>query len=110
MFREISLENMDLIIRDGMFVRKSLYEQIASLIRAAKEARERRDLILATAKISQAIRAYGDVDDVPPDLYRTRSSYWTALSDDEHNRETRKRYQIYAMQDLQRMRAQRGNL
>lgn len=107
MFQQISLRDMDLIIRDGMFTRKSAGESIALLVSNAKKYEQAGNLHLATQQISLAIRAYGNVDDVSPNLYATRSRYWQELSSNEHNRETRERYKTYAIQDAQRMRAQR---
>lgn len=107
MFNEISLEDIDLKIRNGMFIRKSMDEAIGALVANAKRYEQEGKIHLATQQISLAIRAYGNVDDVPPDLYHTRSRYWSALSSDEHNRDTRQRYNTYAKADMQRSDAAR---
>ena len=108
MLGEISLTDMDLMLHDGMFVRKSAFERISQYTEQADAFARQGRMHEAVQKISGAIGIYGDLDDVPPDLYDTRSTYWRYLASNEVNRDTRKRYERYAVQDTQRMRAQRG--
>lgn len=110
MLGEISLTDMDLMLHDGMFVRKSAFERISQYTEQADAFARQGKMYEAVQKISGAIVIYDNLDDVPPDLYDTRSTYWKVLASNEVNRETKQRFERYAVQDRQRMLAQRGVL
>jgi len=108
MLKEISLTDMDLMLHDGMFVQKSAFERISQYNEEADALARQGRMHEAVQKISGAIGMY-DLDDVPPDLFHTRSTYWRSLASNEINRDTRRRFETYATQDTQRMHAQRGS-
>lgn len=105
---DIVFASWDLDIRDGMFVRKSAQAEITKHLNAAKAHYERGDAHEAARSISCAIAGYGDIDDVPAELYKTRASYWRKMEEKEANVLTKRRYGQYVRDDISRAETRAG--
>lgn len=102
------LEDMDVTIHAGMFVRTSIHAKISTSVNKAAEYAKEDNTIQAARTISYSISVYGDIDEVPAELYKTRGTYWRKMASQETNLRTKERYEQYASDDFLRAETRMG--